>query len=271
MHRRPSRHSARCGAGPAAPGRFRPRSPTPAPPPGAGRETARSPAGGAVLVSAAALALLLATTSARAGAQSEAYTLRGPGGATLSFPGDTVRAMLQRTRRRQSVLEEDPDVLYYVGTRGEVTGEDPAPAYPWNAVRVESDSVARIAVPGNYREAGRAYRAYAVETMERIRGERPAADCSRAVQREREAVSAFVDGWIVARTLYGGPAFPPLDALAFAREAGHLGPMLVALGDTRIGGCVRSWSRQHPGAMEAYRAWRSDFDARAAPSRPSGR
>lgn len=217
---------------------------------------------------AAALLLALAAAPGALEAQSDGYTFRGPSGRALSLPADTVKQMLQRTRRLGTVLEEDPDVLYYVATRGEVTAAEPGPAYPWNAVRAESDSVARISVPGNYREARRAYYAYAVETMERVRKGPPAVRCSEAVEREAEVVSAFVDGWIVTRILYGGPAYPPLDAFVFAREAGHLAPMLVALGDTRLGVCVRRWARDHPERMEAYREWRAEF---APGSEPGGR
>lgn len=226
------------------------------------------PAGPPAAALAAAL-LLSAAAPRTAPAQPRTDTLRVPNGPSLQVPRDTLKEMLERTRRRQTVLEEDPDVLYYVGTRGGVTLVDPAPAYPWNAVTVESDSVARIAVPGNYREARRAYDGYAVETMERVRRGAPAARCSEAVEREVEVVSAFVDGWIVARTLYGGPAFPPLDAFAFARQGGHLPALVVALGDSRLGECRRRWARDHPGKMEAYREWRAEFDASAASAPPA--
>lgn len=225
----------------------------------------------AVLASTSLLLVLLSAPGP-ARAQSESYTLRVPSGPSLSLPADTVKEMLRRTRRLESVLKEDPDVLYRVGTGAEVTAADPARAYPWNAVRPVSDSVARVSVPGNYREARRAYYAYAVETMARIREDAPAVRCSEAVEREAEVVSAFVDGWIVARTLYGGPAFRPLDAFVFARDAGHLPAMLVALGDSRLGSCARTWARDHREAVEAYREWRAAFDARpgSASARDAG-
>lgn len=222
------------------------------------------PSRGSAATRPTAAVLLLAVAAAAptaAGAQDrpDRYTLRVPGGPSLSLAADSVEQMLRRTRRLGTILEEDPDVLYYVGTGSDVDASEPAPAYPWNAVRAESDSTARVRIPANYREARRAYYAYAVRVMEAIRGSPPAARCGESVQRETDAVSAFVDGWIVARTLYGGPAFPPLDALVFARDAGHLQAMLVDLGGSRLGGCARRWTRQNPGAVEAYRAWREDF------------
>lgn len=228
-------------------------------PPTRGSAAHRSTAAALLLAAAAA-----APASAGAQAEPDRYTLRVPDGPTLELPTDSVKEMLHRTRRLGTILEEDPDVLYYVGTGDEVTASEPSPAYPWNAVRPESDSTAQVRVPANYREARRAYYAYAVRTMEGIRGSPPAARCGESVQREVDAVAAFVDGWIVTRTLFGGPAFPPLDALALARDAGHLPAMLVDLGDPRLGGCLRRWARQNPEELEAYRAWREAFDAGSA-------
>lgn len=232
----------------------------------------------AIRPTAALLLAVAAAAPAAAGAQADPdrYALRVPDGPSLEFPADSVKEMLRRTRRLGTILEEDPDVLYYVGTGSEVDASDPSPAYPWNAVRPESDSTARVRVPANYREARRAYYAYAVRVMETIRGSPPSTRCGESVRREVDAVSAFVDGWIVTRTLYGGPAFPPLDAMAFAREAGHLPAMLVELGGARLGGCARRWARQNPEAMEAYRAWREGFapgpegDGRPAPDADPG-
>ena len=186
------------------------------------------------------------------------FTLRAPSGEALTLDSAAVQEMLRESRHLRSVLEEDPAVLYYVGSGPPATLEEPASAYPWRAVLVRNDSVARVAFPANYREADRAYYNYAVRKMEMIRSLPPAVRCSTSVGREVELVSAFTDGWIVARTLFGGPAFAPLDAFAFAREAGHLRAMVVELGSGALGGCVREWAREHPEEVEAYRAWRSD-------------
>lgn len=226
------------------------------PSPPSRRSRARGAATAVLLVATA-----VAPRAAAAQGGSEGHTLRAPSGATLSFSAEAVKEMLERTRRLRAVLEEDPDVLYYVGTREQVEASDPSPAYPWNAVRPQSDSVAQVEVPANYREARRAYYAYGVRTMEGIREAPPAVRCAEAVEREADAVSAFVDGWIVTRTLYGGPAFAPLDRFVFAREAGHLRAMLAELGDTRLGACARRWVREHRDSVEAYRAWNEDFDA----------
>lgn len=185
------------------------------------------------------------------------YTLTAPSGRTLTLDEGRVLDMLDRTRRLGDIVDRDPDVLYYVGSGPEVGLSDPGAAYPWNAVRVENDSVARVAVPGNYRESRRAYFNYAVLQMKQLREKIPTAACTGAMAREVEAVSAFVDGWIVTRLLYGGPAYAPLDALAFAREAGYLAALMVAAGDTRLAGCRDRWRRNHPKEMEAYRRWRT--------------
>lgn len=180
----------------------------------------------------------------------------------------SVRDMLRESRRLRTVLEEDPRVLYYVGSGPAVTDEEPGSAYPWRAVRVQNDSVARVAFPANYREADRGYFNYAVRKMEMIRSAPPAVACSVSVEREVELTSVFTDGWVVARTLFGGPAFAPLDAFAFARAAGHLPAMVVALGNDALGGCLDEWRSGHPEAMEAYRRWRAEtFEAPDTASR----
>jgi len=186
------------------------------------------------------------------------FTLDAPSGERITFPESRVLELLERTRRLGKILEEDPDVLYYVGVGPEVSIERTEPAYPWTAVRVRSDSVARIATPANYREADRAYQNYAVRKMRYIREAPPAAECETVVEREVELVSIFIDGWIVTRLLFGGPAYPPLDAFVFARDAGHLPAMLVALEDSELQGCIESWKQSHPGVLEAFRRWYDD-------------
>lgn len=206
---------------------------------------------------ALAAALLALPTSARA-----QYVLEAPSGRSLEYDSARVQEMLERSRRLGRILEEDPEVLYYVGSGPAVTADSPNSAYPWNAVRPRTDSTARVAFPANYREARRAYYNYAVRKMGLVRDSAPASGCSAAVEREVASVSAWVDGWVVARTLFGGPAFAPLDAFAFAREAGHLPAMMVELENAGIAGCLDRWRRDNAGAMEAYRAWRRDvFEA----------
>lgn len=186
------------------------------------------------------------------------YALSLPSGDSLAFDETTLRRMLDRSRELRRILEEDPDVGYYMGSGPRVAEDSVGPAYPWNAVRVVNDSVAQVATPANYREAERAYVNYAVEKMRLVREEPPAASCDTAVARESRLVEAWIDGWILARTLYGGPAMPSLDALAFAREAGHLSPLLIRLGDTEIGECGARWREDHPEAVEAFEAWYRD-------------
>lgn len=225
-------------------------APEPAVIPGEGRRGSGPPPLRRLLFLLLAAAFLPAPLAAQ-------YVIEAPSGRTLAFDSASVRDMLQRTRRLRSILEQDPEVIYYVGAGDPVPADSPAAAYPWNRVTVRSDSAVRVAAPGNHREAGRAYQNYAVVRMEWIRSGRPAASCAASVEGEVERISAFVDGWIVSRVLYGGPAFPALDAFAFARDAGHLPALVVELGDTTLSERCRSrWSRRNADAVEAYRTWR---------------
>lgn len=192
-----------------------------------------------------------------------------PSGESLSFPEEELRRMLEETRALRRDLEEDPRILYFTGTGPGVAADEPADAYPWNAVDVLADSVATIRTPGNLREADRAYANYAVLRMRHVRMD-PDVRCDSIFAREVRAVSGFVDGWIVARTLFGGPAFPPLDELVFAREAGALSGLVAARGNRQLGGCLRVWSEAHPEAIERYRTWREERFAGGtnAPSQP---
>jgi hypothetical protein len=186
----------------------------------------------------------------------------------MEFRVPSLRDMIERTRRLERILEDDPDVLYYIGTGPRASDSVPAPAYPWNVVRVRNDSVAEVAVPRNYREARRGYYNYAVRMMRQVREAGPAEGCDDAVEREADLVSVFLDGWIVTRTLYGGPALPAVDAMVFAREAGHLPAMLVALRDAEIRDCADRWASDHPEDMESYRRWRESFWGRSGGLEP---
>ncbi|HKK07379.1 MAG TPA: hypothetical protein VKA44_00690 [Gemmatimonadota bacterium] len=230
--------------------------------PGTAPAGAAGPAGGsrrhaivAALALLPALLLALAALPAPARAQQQ-YGFALPRGDTLSFSLDTLRRWMDEVRRFRDILERDPHVLYYTGTGPAASASDPGPAYPWNAVRVRSDSVAEVATPSNLREMDRAYTNYAVLEMSSLRREGPTSSCEQVVSRETDRASSFVDGWILSRTLYGGPPFPPIDALAFARASGHLTAMLVALRDSELAGCADKWEKGHPERMGAYRAWR---------------
>lgn len=197
------------------------------------------------------LALLASPANGRA-----QYRIASPGSDTLAFSASDVRAMLDTTRALRADLEEDPRVAYDLRFGERVSEARPDSAFPWNAVDPRSDSLVVVLTPGNLREADRAYENYAVIRMHLIRERDPDAPCDSIVAWEAEAVSAFADGWIAARTLFGGPPFAPLDEIAFARAAGHL-PALVADRDgARAGACAAEWARDHPGAVEAYRTWR---------------
>lgn len=211
-------------------------------------------------VTRAALLLIAVSCSLwLAGAPLQAQqTLTAPSGEELSFTDESLREMLERSRSLRRILEQDPRVLYYIGYSSAVDPVAPDSAYPWRAVRVENDSVARVITPGNLREADRAYANYAVRTMRSLRTEAPSSDCETVMRRETSAVSAFVDGWIVARTLYGGPPFAPLDAMAFARRERLLSAMLADLGAERLGPCAAVWAERHPEEIERFRRWHRD-------------
>lgn len=181
------------------------------------------------------------------------YSIPAPSGDTaVTYPRDTVVALLERTRRLYDDLQEDPEILYYVGVGPDAPASAPEGAYPWNAVRVESDSVVRVVTPENLREADRAYHNYAVIRM-RERGDSVAAtECGALVEREARILSAFVDGWIVSRTAFGAAPYPPLDELAFVQESKLLPAFIVTHGAPALGDCEDRWSREHPDELGAY-------------------
>lgn len=210
------------------------------------------------LRSGVAAVLLVASTFASPPPAAAQYAITSPSGDSLSFELPELRGMLETARALYADLEEDPRVLYRLGFGPAVESSAPGPAYPWNAVLPQSDSVVNILTPGNLREADRAYHNYAVMRMREIRGQDPDDPCDALVEREEEVLSSFVDGWVLSRTLFGGPAFAPLDEFAFARAAGHLPAVIAALGDASVGGCAPNWAETHPGAIAAYEAWRAE-------------
>lgn len=205
-------------------------------------------------VSAAVLgSLALLFLPAAAGAQ---YVITAPSGAEITFSSDELRTMLDTTRALFRNLEEDPSVMYALGF-SETGSQTPAEqTYPWNSVEAQSDSLVAIVTPGNLREGSRAYYNYAVELMQFIRYGDPDVSCDSLMNVAENAVSSFANGWIVSRTLFGGQAFPALDEIAFAREAGVLKGMIAATQDGHVGACAGMWAEEHPDQIEAYREWR---------------
>lgn len=227
----------------------------------AARASRIGPPGPALLVAVSAVALWPGPVIA----QAQEYVLSSPAGDSLRFELAELRVMLEEARILYDDLVEDPRVLYTIGFGPPVSVDAPGPAYPWNAVSPTSDSTVDVVTPGNLREADRAYYNYAVMRMREVRSEDPDDPCDALVAREEVVLSSFVDGWVLARTLFGGPGFAPLDELAFARAAGHLRPLLAARGDASVGSCAPVWAEANPGAVDAYEDWRADAFPGLAP------
>ena len=204
---------------------------------------------GTAVLSALALTVVAGSATAQ-------YVVEAPSGEQITFTGDELRAMLDTTRALYRNLEEDPSVMYVLGF-SEAGAETPAEkTYPWNSVAPQSDSVANIVTPGNLREGSRAYYNYAVELMQFVRYGDPDVPCDSLMTVAENAVSSFANGWIVSRTLFGGVAYPALDEIAFAREAGVLKGMIAATQDGHVGACAAMWAEENPGQIEAYYEWR---------------
>lgn len=183
------------------------------------------------------------------------YTIESRSGLALRFDREALLAMHDTTRALEENLETDPRVLYYTGYGPEARQDSAGEALPWNAIEVITDSTVALTFPSNLREADRAYSNYAVLRMQAVRSD-PDVPCDSVFARERRAVELFVDGWIVARTLFGGPPYAPLDELAFARAAGQLPGYILAHEDRQLGGCLRVIRRQREEAVAEYRRWR---------------
>lgn len=207
------------------------------------------PATRAAVLSAALLGLAVNPLFAQ-------YRLEAPSGLALEFSSTDVRTILDTTRALERILQDDPKVLYFTLIGPSVEADNADAAYPWNAVEVRADSVATILTPDNLREADRAYYNYAVTRMQMVRDLDPDVSCDELMDREIEVASAFVDGWLSSRLLFGGLPFTPLDEVVFAREQGQLAGMLAAKGDRQLGACVAEWIGSHPGAVAEYRSWR---------------
>jgi len=203
-------------------------------------------------VKLAAVAFLIAPTSALA--QRSISTDRD----TLLFELPALQVMLDSARALYQDLQDDPRVLYSTGFGPPVETAAAMSAYPWNAVSPTSDSTVNVVMPGNLREADRAYYNYAVMLMRVVRSQDPDGSCEALVEAEEKVLSSYVDGWIVARTLFGGPAFAPMDELVFAREASLLRPLLAARGNTSIGVCADEWATDHPDEIASYESWRAE-------------
>lgn len=185
------------------------------------------------------------------------YSIAAPSGRSIDFDRLDLLAWRDRSDALRESLDQDPLILYYTSYGPALSPEQGDEALPWNAVEVVTDSLAAVITPGNLREADRAYYSYAVLRMNAVR-EDPDVECSELVAREMRAVNAFVEGWIVARTLYGGPPYEPLDELAFARADGVLEGLVADRSDRQLAGCLAVWRDGDPALLERYRAWRRD-------------
>jgi len=203
------------------------------------------------------LGVWLAVVPAPAAAQ---YALVSPAGDSLSFEPSELKMWLETSRELYRILEEDPRVLYVTPlTRQRVSERRPEASYPWNVVTVVDDSTADLqGLPANLREADRAYYNYAVRRMHVVRSTDPDVSCDSLLSLERDVVSSFTDGWIVSRTLFGGPPFAPLDEIAFARDAGHLPALIAAHGDRQHGACPAQWAHDNAPAVATYQEWREE-------------
>ncbi len=204
--------------------------------------------------------LVAAALLAGPGSASAQYQILSPAGDTIRFERDRLLEMREFSTALREDLERDPAVLYYTAFGPVVERDDAASAFPWNAIEVVTDSLAGVVTPGNLREADRAYVNYAVLRMRAERAD-PDVPCDEWMGREVEAVEGFVVGWIVARTLFGGPPFGPLDELVFARAAGVLPGLIADQGDPHLRGCLTVWRQANPDAIRTYREWRSGRDA----------
>ena len=174
----------------------------------------------------------------------------------MDFESTHLLRFRDRSDSLMTDLVEDPQVLYYRSFGRDLDESEARDAWPWNAVEVATDSSAVLLMPGNLREAGRAYESYAVLRMHAVRQD-PDVACDVLLAREVEAVGGFIDGWLVARLLFGGPAYEPLDELAFAREAGVLPGLVLDRSDRQLGGCLEIAREGGGEEMAAYRSWRT--------------
>ncbi|NNK49335.1 MAG: hypothetical protein HKP01_10715, partial [Gemmatimonadetes bacterium] len=212
----------------------------------------------------AAAILLGGTWALMPGTVAAQYTITAENGDTVQFESAALRTMLDTARALWTDLEVDLRVRYMTPAvnrveRVPVAAETPAASYPWNAVQVVDDSLIDVRnLPANLREADRAYYNYAVQRMRVVRGADPDVPCDSVLALEEQVVGSFIDGWILSRTLFGGPAFAPLDELVFARRAGLLRPLLARLNDPQVGACAGIWVDENPERVAAYDAWRRE-------------
>lgn len=210
------------------------------------------PSGAAPLLLAALLLAVGVPTPAEA-----QYRLTAPSGAAIEFDADRLLRLRDRSDSLMTDLVEDPLVLYYPSFGRDLDESEARDAWPWNAVEVVTDSLAALVMPGNLREAGRAYESYVVLRMHAVRQD-PDVPCEELLGREIEALDGFIDGWVVARLLFGGPAYEPLDEFVFAREAGVLQGLMLDRANRQLGGCLGVVREAGADEIAAYRTWRTE-------------
>jgi hypothetical protein len=72
---------------------------------------------------------------------------------------------------------------------------------------------------------------------------------------ERAIVGRMADAWLLGRAVFDAPAYAPLDALIYAKEAGYLDAYLLTARAQEFADARRQWESEKPAELEAYRTW----------------
>jgi hypothetical protein len=150
-------------------------------------------------------------------------------------------------------IQEDPS-FWLIGIRSE---ED---TYPWETLVINerADTVRYQYVRSNP-DIDTPYSLYAhfhlMHRTGRLEPWLPEAASAEGYALERAIVARMADSWLLGRAIFDAQPHQRMDALIYAKEAGHLDAFLFTARPDEFQEAREVWLRQNPRGLEEYQAW----------------
>lgn len=163
---------------------------------------------------------------------------------------DSIYAWLQEENQN---IEEDPSFL--------IEGVPAArETLPWQTLAISAKAdTARFQYDRAHPDITTAFNVYAhLHLMKRtghLADWLPEHANAEGYALERAIVGRLADAWLLGRAVFDAPAYPPLDELIYAKEAGYLDAFLFTARPHDFAAERATWETDKPGEAEAYRTW----------------
>lgn len=175
---------------------------------------------------------------------------------------DSIDVWVQEMER---TISEDPSFLVDVD-------DVPQAAYPWETMELRGEDTVRVAVRGAS-DAVLSYMIYGflhlMKRMDRLDEWFPDAAALEGFDLERFVLARTAESWLLGRSVYDMPPYPPLDELVYALDRGYLDAMILAARPDEFADTREAWLEEHPDGLEEFRTWFQETFNREPPGPPA--